>query len=77
MKASLGDDVDLHGWVTAGVVDLASVNLGDRHYGVSLGRGRILALRPLQLHYGGGEGDGLTFMILRELGDLRKKSSVS
>lgn len=76
MKASLGDDVDLDGWVTAGVVDLASVNLGDRHDGVSLG-GLILALYPLELRYGGGEGDGLTFMRLRELEDLSKKSRVS
>ena len=56
MKASLSDDVDLDGWVTAGVVDLASVNLGDRHYGVSLGKGRILALRPLKLDYGEERG---------------------
>lgn len=31
MKASLGDNVNLDGGVTAGVVDGAGVDLGDRH----------------------------------------------
>lgn len=31
MKASLGDDVNLDGRVTAGVVDVTGVDLGDRH----------------------------------------------
>lgn len=33
MEASLGDDVNLDGRVATGVVDVASVDLGDTHVG--------------------------------------------
>ena len=33
VKAGLGDDVDLDGGVSTGVVDVAGVDLGDRHVG--------------------------------------------
>ena len=32
MQTSLGDNVNLDGWVSTRVVDLTSVDLGDRHY---------------------------------------------
>lgn len=34
VKTGLSDNINLDGWVTARVVDLASVDLCDRHYGV-------------------------------------------
>jgi hypothetical protein len=33
VEASLGDNVDLDGGVSTGVVDVAGVDLGDRHVG--------------------------------------------
>jgi hypothetical protein len=33
VEASLGDNVDLDGGVSTGVVDVAGVDLGDRHDG--------------------------------------------
>lgn len=41
MKTSLGDNVNLDGGVTAGVVDGAGVDLGDRHVD-GLGGRRVL-----------------------------------
>jgi hypothetical protein len=37
VEAGLGDNVDLDGGVSTGVVDVAGVNLGDRHIGDLLG----------------------------------------
>ena len=51
MEASLGDDVDLDGWVPSRVVDRARVDLSDGHrgwdYGVSGCQGRIEQLKGM------------------------------
>lgn len=41
MKASLGDDIYFHSWVTTGIVDGAGVDLLDGHFELCVVRGYL------------------------------------
>ena len=45
VQASLSDDVDLDGRVATRIVDVTSVNLGDRHFGATCSEKFCLCVR--------------------------------